>query len=1080
MNRSKLALLVAAGTTASMAFTAAAQPVVINLSGATLLENFFRARSSTVDFIDVNADGIARGYPGAFEAQVQQLAPFGLPQAFPNNQTWASNQVWSVNYGAVGSTNGFQELLTFGTTFVTNPGSNTVSSASLRTSIRTVAYYNRYRYINGGSGLDNSIANPGIPANPEVPSNFGPIFNNNNPGGAPIRAVLTAGPTQFRSLYTSTALASTSPNEGLTQAGGMTVDIAPLDVPTSWATTQTGTAVFDNNPLQTGYGSNAGNPLDVDGTRRQTGSRATTLATLPSGVNLFGQGPTTSTTVFDSALVHAAAAPVATFGVGLAQIDMTELRHLFSAGRLSDGEDLVAVNRDSGSGTRNLWDNSIGLDPSFGNGDNAGVRNNGPQFDRSGPFYIPSNKGGNNRIEDAAVNNRLAIGYVGPERGVEQSWLTAGRLEILGVRNNFGYGGTQFVRTTIGNMLDNGSNGWVIWGPSVVATIGDPVAAPANKGGLGWLEPWTDTNLNTIVDAGEFTDLNNNGIRDEAYEVRPGSLNPPMRNVEAAAYVNNISRSIRAFVNTPGNDNTSFTPGEFGATQFILLGAIDNIKQTSPSIDPTINVANPALNQTLQDFIRNSGNVYANNAYVAFGNSVQPNTTNSRAGRVPARSTYLQNNPTVVADRTSLSAAVGVPAFVFANNFVYSDRALVPAGDRYITQNGTLLIFGDQLPLRNTISGDFNADGVRNLGDAAQLVAAWSSRNGGAAWVSPLASGALATLAITTGGDASPGVASIEILGDFNGDGSFTKQDVRYFANGLAMITDGASPTGRRLDRKAGFTAVDNAFAGNFFATVLATAKPYANGDARGDIYNADARVTPGFGATGADGGVRGSTSFAAVAPQTTASTAELAANVRDRIDGWDITYTQAQFLRNTGVTDGALNWSNIAEANGRVTVANIVHRADLAGDITGDRAVDQADVNELVKGILKTSLKDVNLDGVVTSADFAIVQASIATPPAAASVFWGTGDLNGDGVVNTLDLTLVRCGLADIAGPGPSEGADGELTADDVILFINRFTANDLSVSDIGGPGPSEGADGELTADDIILFINRFTAGCF
>jgi hypothetical protein len=70
-------------------------------------------------------------------------------------------------------------------------------------------------------------------------------------------------------------------------------------------------------------------------------------------------------------------------------------------------------------------------------------------------------------------------------------------------------------------------------------------------------------------------------------------------------------------------------------------------------------------------------------------------------------------------------------------------------------------------------------------------------------------------------------------------------------------------------------------------------------------------------------------------------------------------------------------------------------------------------------------------------------------------------------------------CGPSDIAGPGPTPGADGELTADDVILFINAFTASNLAIADIAGPGPSVGADGELTADDVILFITRFTAGC-
>jgi hypothetical protein len=78
-----------------------------------------------------------------------------------------------------------------------------------------------------------------------------------------------------------------------------------------------------------------------------------------------------------------------------------------------------------------------------------------------------------------------------------------------------------------------------------------------------------------------------------------------------------------------------------------------------------------------------------------------------------------------------------------------------------------------------------------------------------------------------------------------------------------------------------------------------------------------------------------------------------------------------------------------------------------------------------------------------------------------------------------TLSTGPVACGPSDIASPGPVAGADGELTADDIIFFISAFTANNLAVADIAGPGPVAGADGELTADDIILFITRFTAGC-
>ena len=81
--------------------------------------------------------------------------------------------------------------------------------------------------------------------------------------------------------------------------------------------------------------------------------------------------------------------------------------------------------------------------------------------------------------------------------------------------------------------------------------------------------------------------------------------------------------------------------------------------------------------------------------------------------------------------------------------------------------------------------------------------------------------------------------------------------------------------------------------------------------------------------------------------------------------------------------------------------------------------------------------------------------------------------------VVNWRTNLAGQCGLSDIAGPGPAAGFDGELTADDIIFFINGFTANNLPVADITGPATPGVPDGELTADDIILFIGRFTAGC-
>ena len=65
-----------------------------------------------------------------------------------------------------------------------------------------------------------------------------------------------------------------------------------------------------------------------------------------------------------------------------------------------------------------------------------------------------------------------------------------------------------------------------------------------------------------------------------------------------------------------------------------------------------------------------------------------------------------------------------------------------------------------------------------------------------------------------------------------------------------------------------------------------------------------------------------------------------------------------------------------------------------------------------------------------------------------------------------------------DVAGPGQSIGPDGDLTADDIIVFLNYFFAGNLR-ADVAGPGQSTTVDGQFTADDIIVYLNGFFAGC-
>ncbi|MFG0283077.1 MAG: hypothetical protein ACF8R7_01525 [Phycisphaerales bacterium JB039] len=830
-------IFAACGLAAGLCGAASAQnsPYVINISGATLLQNFINAPAATNDFIDADADGVSRTSP---TPALDQLAPFGLPPSFGGTSQW-----WITQYRVVGSVNGFQELIDWG-------GGGFACSDPLGFAVGADMVE-----ISSGTAADGAFNNRAAYISAGLPSSA--IFNAENPGGAPVRA-------DFDTLQATYA------SPGTPSAGGIRVDIAPLDVPARWASQLGGdTPSFDKNPGQPGYGQNPRSTVD---TRPLASGGACEpgidhlLADL-GALRLFDPAlppePSATDIIFDTSIAFAPIACITNLGTGVEQLEMSEVRHLFATGRLPSGENLVAVTRDSGSGTRNGFNNSIGLDPSWGVGDNMGPLSAISAWDRLGPDWVPSSKGGSSRLEGTVQNHRLAVGYTGAERGVNSGWLTGGRIEIIAVRNDIAEGPpewgapTQFSRPTIDDVLDNDANGYIIGGPAVLATIGDPRSAPADLGGVGWADG----------------------------EVRPGAseLNAAMCNEQAAAYINNITRSVDLFASDPGADPTVFSPGEFLAFNFALTAATDFSQDLT---DPLKFVKNNT-NQFLQDFTR-PRSVLGDPAYAAFG-------TVTRDGKVPTR----------------------------ASGVTYTDGVI--NGQNYRSQAGDIVAYGDDLTSRNRISGDFTGDGARDIDDAAEMIKAWQDRNGGPAWSAPSGSGPIAG---APGGD-----AVIEILGDFSGDGNFDAIDVRYWADGLAMV-------GGALDRVAGFTAVDDAFGGNFFGTTISGGGTYTNGDSRFDVAGSGC-VTPGFVPFGADG----------------------------IIDLADRDYIAAQFIGNPLVTDGEANWDDTAEAVG----------FDLSCDVTGDLIVNQADL-DAIDAVLGICYADCDGTGTLDFFDFLCFQNAFAT----------------------------------------------------------------------------------------------------
>jgi hypothetical protein len=70
-------------------------------------------------------------------------------------------------------------------------------------------------------------------------------------------------------------------------------------------------------------------------------------------------------------------------------------------------------------------------------------------------------------------------------------------------------------------------------------------------------------------------------------------------------------------------------------------------------------------------------------------------------------------------------------------------------------------------------------------------------------------------------------------------------------------------------------------------------------------------------------------------------------------------------------------------------------------------------------------------------------------------------------------------CGLADIAQLGGAVGGDGQLTVDDLLVYVGAFFAGDTHTADIVGLGGTSAPDGAITSDDLIAYLAMFFAGC-
>ncbi len=758
------------------------QPQQVNIAGATLFVNFFTKPASTNDFINVDGDQAwvditppyvyddcqwvpFKGYypyPCDFVSYVDQLAPSFDP---PGSCSFPDTAWWIVNYRGVGSGNGLAELRDF-----------ELNGVIPQTPPSDYGYINTIKYAELGACI-------GVPG-------CGP----RHPNCTPLSWEQTS------------------------------IDIAVMDVPTTWFVTQPGTPAYNRKPGEPGYGSNPTTSWCCC-----PGSESNKLKSLcdPSNpnncLNINVSNPD-NRTVFDTPIAWVPIAFIANRGAIQSDsgcpphkcVKESELRYLFLTGRMPTGENLVAATRDAGSGTRNGAMNSICVDPSWGRGDNCGKKHSKTKYNLLGRHFLANNCGGSSEMEDAVKNHRLAIGYTGlagSSRAVGDAM--AGKYEILGMIYDE-RGGTQCVRPTIHNILYNcdPDTGYLIGGDETFATVGDPFETDPNS---------------------------------PAY----------MANQHAADYLRNLLASIAATIEVPGGPESYFMPGELLAKDYFLQ---PSLTCRPDPLNPCDFVANPLLNPELRDWTEDHNGLGVGRDCPTFGEF-------SSLYVVPVRakaSDYTLpdfNPPGIVWPKPGDPGYQPPCPCCYPPDGYYSDGG---NGTYYKNIGGTNV--GAPLAQSNWLAGDFNQDGRRNLNDIPAMMAAiydrfvlnplWDCADPNNLNINPNGQGYPWTTYKTYVPHA-PNNLCLDIIGDFNGDGNFDCRDVRYFCDGLALVEGDQC----KLHRWDAFKLVDDtwfALTGdeNYFNTTIydcdGNLRPWVRGASAADVAGATC-VAPGAAPCGYD-----------------------------------------------------------------------------------------------------------------------------------------------------------------------------------------------------------------------------------
>ncbi len=882
------------------------QEQVFNISGATLFKDFFPTEASTNDFIDVDGDGLITGQP--------LYAKDDLTQTKASSSSALVNQVsgtrgpgpwWAYQYRGHGSGNGLAEMVQYW-------DGAYMATATDDLSIGEEPYMNQSYMTETQTTYPGNVWYPSNNTHGAVSGTWGDGANAYNQPADPVPGG---------------------------NSNDVRVEIAVMDVPTTWFVKDTSSSgAWNKPPASAGYGTNPTATVQgkSNGLKSLDPSSYDAAHTGRPVLNTTGTNPDYQ--VFDTEVAWVPIGIIANHGAavggGTGNVKKTELQHLYVTGRMPSGENLIATTRDSGSGTRNGGMNSLGIDPSWGRGENYSDKNAEVEtspgvyeniYDTIGHDFLPDTKGGSSRMEGTIQNCRMAVGYtgiVGSSRCGADA--TSGKYEILNVMNDSaGATGTAYVRPVMNavasasgnNVIFNGDDntGWQIGGTETFATVGNPFYEDVDYDGNGDIGSYEiDTDGDNIPDITLLA----------PWEVGNGE-GKPMQNHAARDYLRNMKASVSEFVQyvQGAGDPVDLagTPGQFLAVNYSLKEALQKVPNVGVDGD-----GNPA-NDNAGQFVTNPQEVTALQDASVLPTTAIPTTYGTVSyGKVPER----DDNP-----------------------FDFTDAGQPGAGTgHYVTNGGAAVTYGSTMAIgnavaeRNKIQFDANGDGSRNASDISELVRCYRNRTN---------RGVL---------DANQ---SLELQLDANGDGNFNEADMEWAADGLFV-------RGTAINIKQNYIDMDVADAaqggnGNLFNVSKATGAAHVAGDARGDIKDAASDTMPGYAPTG------------------------------DKvIDDADIDYLQDMIKHNDVYVDG--DFTDLDQAVGLdlscdLTGNMVIDQDDVnellmildtsIGDSNLDKAVNAPDLTALlasygmVHGGSKWSESDFNGDGITNAPDLTALLAN-------------------------------------------------------------------------------------------------------